>query len=133
MYDDIINLPHHESLKHPKMSLENRCAQFMPFAALTGYGEEIKNEARQTTKKIELDEEAKEILDNKINLLEQINEIAKITYFIKDNKKIGGKYIEKEEYIKKIDKLKKIIIMQDNTIIKINDILNIESNTLNNF
>lgn len=36
-YDDIINLPHHVSVKHPKMSMYNRAAQFSPFAALTGY------------------------------------------------------------------------------------------------
>ena len=36
-YDDIINLPHHVSKNHPQMSLENRAAQFAPFAALVGY------------------------------------------------------------------------------------------------
>lgn len=41
-YNDIINLPHHESKKHPRMSLEERAAQFAPFAALTGYGDAVK-------------------------------------------------------------------------------------------
>ena len=41
-YVDIINLPHHVSKKHPKMSLEARAAQFAPFAALTGYEKAIK-------------------------------------------------------------------------------------------
>lgn len=36
-YDDIINLPHHVSKRHPQMSMWNRAAQFAPFAALTGY------------------------------------------------------------------------------------------------
>jgi hypothetical protein len=40
-YDDIINLPHHISKKHPQMSIEARAAQFAPFAALTGYKEAI--------------------------------------------------------------------------------------------
>ena len=40
-YDDIINLPHHVSKKHPQMSLLDRAAQFAPFAALTGYDEEV--------------------------------------------------------------------------------------------
>ena len=40
-YDDIINLPHHVSKNHPQMSLENRAAQFAPFAALVGYAEAI--------------------------------------------------------------------------------------------
>jgi len=40
-YDDIINLTHHVSTKHPQMSMMNRAAQFAPFAALTGYSAAI--------------------------------------------------------------------------------------------
>lgn len=47
-YDDIINLPHPTSKKHPRMSRQNRAAQFSPFAALTGYDAEIREMARQT-------------------------------------------------------------------------------------
>ena len=36
-YDDIIDLPHPVSKKHPQMPSEDRAAQFSPFAALTGY------------------------------------------------------------------------------------------------
>lgn len=45
-YDDIINLPHHVSQRHPRMSMYNRAAQFSPFAALTGYEKAIE-EARK--------------------------------------------------------------------------------------
>lgn len=41
-YDDIINLPRHISKKHPPMSINARAAQFAPFAALTGYSDDIK-------------------------------------------------------------------------------------------
>ena len=41
-YEDIINLPHPVSKKHPQMSMEERAAQFAPFAALTGHGEAIR-------------------------------------------------------------------------------------------
>lgn len=54
-YDDIINLPHHVSKKHPQMSLYARSAQFAPFAALTGYEDVIK----ETEKKVEDIEENK--------------------------------------------------------------------------
>lgn len=41
-YSDIIDLPHHVSKNHKQMSLEQRAAQFAPFAALTGHEELIK-------------------------------------------------------------------------------------------
>lgn len=50
-YEDIINLEHHVSKKHPKMTMEARAAQFSPFAALTGYDEEIKETANIFGKK----------------------------------------------------------------------------------
>ena len=46
-YEDIINLPHHVSKKHPQMSLYARAAQFAPFAALTGYEDLIEENARK--------------------------------------------------------------------------------------
>ena len=42
-YDDIINLPHHVSKRHPQMSMWNRAAQFAPFSALTGYEDAIQD------------------------------------------------------------------------------------------
>ena len=53
-YDDIINLPHHISNTHPRLSIEQRAAQFAPFAALTGYDEQIKETARLTENRIDI-------------------------------------------------------------------------------
>lgn len=44
-YDDIIGLPHRRSQTHAHMSMHNRAAQFMPFAALTGYETVIEHAA----------------------------------------------------------------------------------------
>ena len=52
-YDDIIELPHHESRSHPRMSMHNRAAQFMPFAALTGYDDVIRRTARSNDEAVE--------------------------------------------------------------------------------
>ena len=52
-YDDIINLPHHVSAKHPPMHESDRAAQFAPFAALTGYGEVIEDAARSNVEYVE--------------------------------------------------------------------------------
>jgi hypothetical protein len=51
-YDDIINLPHHVSAKHPKMSMYNRAAQFSPFAALTGYEKAIEEVRKKQEKSV---------------------------------------------------------------------------------
>ena len=40
-YSDIINLPHHVSVNHPRMTMHQRAAQFAPFAALVGFEESI--------------------------------------------------------------------------------------------
>ncbi len=131
-YDDIINLNRPVS-KHPKQSIESRASQFAPFAALVGYDDKIEETARLTDKKIDLDETYKNILSEKLNFLyDNINENNEITitYFIKDKKKIGGKYIKKTGILKKIDVINEIIKFNDNTIINMNDIININGKIL---
>ena len=107
MYDDIINLEHYEPRFHKRMDRYNRSAQFSSFAALKGYEEMVEEEARLTSKKKELTEEEKNILDNKLSLImNNINEkpLIKILYFISDNKKSGGSYKEIVNNIKRINK-----------------------------
>ena len=64
-YDDIINLPHHKSITHSHMSMIDRAAQFSPFAALPCYGDAVKETARITDVKIELDESEKALINEK--------------------------------------------------------------------
>ena len=130
-YDDIINLPHHISKKHPQMTLEARAAQFAPFAALTGYDDEVKETARLTNRRIELDDEAKSILDNKIQIvLEQISQrpTVSITYFIPDTRKAGGEYVTITGIIKKVDGYNQVIVLENRTEIPINEIIDIDMN-----
>ena len=94
-YEDIINLTHHVSKKHPQMSMHDRAAQFAPFAALSGHSEAIAETARLTDRKIELDEYEKMNLDEKLIVLqEHIRETPEInvTYFCPDDNKDGGRY-----------------------------------------
>lgn len=128
-YDNIIKLSHHISNKHAQMSIEARAAQFAPFAALTGYNDKIKETARLTNKKIELDEDSKSILDRKIQIL--LNKIStkptvSITYFMPDSKKDGGKYVTTTGIIKKLDRYNHVIILEDKIEILLNDILLID-------
>ncbi len=129
-YDDIINMPHHVSKKHPQMPMEERAAQFAPFAALVGYEEAVEETARLTDKRIELDEEAKNILDMKFQMLNeqlkvQIHPQVTIMYFVPDLKKEGGKYIKISGTIKRIDEFKQLIVLDDKAEIPITEIISI--------
>ena len=133
-YNDIINLKRPVS-KHPKMSLYQRSAQFAPFAALTGYEGQVKETARLTDKKIELDEEVKVMLDMKIQVIQEMlsnNPELEITYFISDSKKKGGRYDTIIDSIKKIDNYKQQFIMKNGLIIDIKEIININSDIFKN-
>ena len=125
-YDDIINLPHPNSAKHPRMSMTDRAAQFSPFAALTGHGAAIEETARLTDRRIELTEEEKTVLDEKLRLLLETGGEGMITYFLPDERKDGGAYVTKLGTIKKIDPLEGRVILTDHTSIHIEDILEIE-------
>lgn len=128
-YQDIINLEHPEPINHPRMSMESRAAQFAPFAALTGFEDEVKEKGRLTTKEIIITEDVLDMLDKKIQIIiKNINDKpeVKITYFIKDNKKPGGKYLEKDIKIKSIDMIKNQIITTSKEIINIENIIKIE-------
>lgn len=128
-YDDIIHLPHPEPSTHPRMTMENRAAQFSPFAALTGYDEATREEARLTDEKKELSDDMIEMLDARLAVLEQhLKEHPSITvtYFHQDEKKSGGRYITVSGNLKNLDVIKHILHMTDNTKIPIEDIRLIE-------
>lgn len=127
-YEDIINLEHHISKVHSRLSIEQRAAQFAPFAALTGYGEAIKEKARLTDVKMELDDESLLFLNitlQKISSMIKDRPRVSITYFIKDKTKDGGRYETIKDYVKRIDNVSQIIYLINNRI-KIGDILSIE-------
>lgn len=130
MYEDIINLPHHTSSKRQRMSREARAAQFSPFAALTGHDEAIKETARLTDKRSELDEMTKTMLNEKFNfIIEHINSQPEITvtYFIPDTLKEGGMYVDFTGRVKKYNYLSRVVCFTDKTEIKVDDIIEIES------
>ena len=127
-YDDIINLPHHQSRSRPHMPLSDRAAQFSPFAALTGYEEAVKETARLTDKKQELSEEEKEVLNAKLSLLrEKIKEQPRITitYFIPDQKKDGGSYATVTGQIKKMDDFQRFLMLTNQLKVPMDDIAEI--------
>lgn len=128
-YDDIINLPHPTSKKHPRMSRQNRAAQFSPFAALTGYEAEIREIARQTEKKKQLSEDQWDMLNEKIMELLKLPHKpvrAVVTYFVPDPKKEGGTYRKKDCYIDKISMEKRVLLLENKEKIFFDEIWDIE-------
>ena len=112
-YDDIIHLPHYVSEKQPQLSLQTRAAQFSPFAALTGYGEQVEEAARRTDRRILLDEDEKAELDRRLRLVQQHLEErpeVTITYFVPDERKAGGVYRVTQGAVKRINLTEKTVV-----------------------
>ena len=128
-YDDIIDLPHPTSKKHPRMSRQNRAAQFSPFAALTGYDAAIRETARITEDRRELSEDAAVELNYKISLLQQeqagVKKIKDI-YFRQDTTKDGGAYREEDGDFKRIKSSEGILELTNGIQIPLEDIFKIE-------
>lgn len=125
-YDDIIHLQRPLSRKHPPMSRYDRAAQFSPFAALTGHGEAVKETARLTEQRVELDEYEKEILRGRlqqlVNCVEAWNAAGlpaedrpgvTVTWFVPDFRKEGGQYVTAGGRVKKIDPYLRQIVLLD--------------------
>ena len=128
-YDDIINMPHHISKTRKPMSLQNRSAQFAPFSALTTYDEKVREVARETSKKIELDDGIKLMLNDKLSFIKtniKLRPKVTITYFVKDEKKSGGHYKTITSNVKIVDEVYKRIVLIDNTIISFDNIIDIK-------
>ena len=129
-YEDIIHLPHHQSVTRTHMSIVDRSAQFAPFSALTGHGEAMQETARITNQKMELDEQSKVLLDTKLQELVERksleNDVAvEFVYFQPDATKTGGEYVEKLGKLKRIDEVNRVVVLEDKTEILIDDIIGI--------
>lgn len=134
-YEDIIHLTRPQS-KYPHLGIDSRSAQFAPFAALTGYDSAVKETARLTKRKIELNDELKEIINAKLNYIDKSikdRNIISVTYFIKDEKKDGGRYENYSGIVKRINNVEEYIKFEDNKIINFNDILSLDGEVFNSF
>lgn len=128
-YDDIIHHPHHVSRTHPPMPVQDRAAQFAPFAALTGHHDAVKETARLTEKRVELDEDCKAILDGRLQDIQDRSGgdlVVSITYFEPDLRKAGGAYVTLTGCVKKVDRYERAVILTDGTQIPIDEIIEIE-------
>ena len=109
--------------------MSDRAAQFSPFAALTGYDAAVKERARLTSEKVELDENANEHLNQQMqSLMEHLESepVITILYFQQDEKKEGGRYEKKTGVVKKVNLYEKILVFEDKSFVAMEDIYKIE-------
>ena len=124
-YDDIIRLSHPTSRKHPRMSMEERAAQFAPFAALTGFGGVIRETGRLTDKQVELGESDQAELERVLTFLDSQEEehpMIKVTYFLPDTYKEGGTYVTVTGHLKRIDQVEGALLLWEGVRVPIQDI-----------
>ncbi len=129
-YDDIIDLPHHRSTRHPHMPVHNRAAQFMPFAALSGYDAIIAETARITQERITLSDDEKDALDKRLHnvlLHKNTHPQVSLTVFEPDKYKSGGAYVTVEGYITRVDSERRTIVIDGHTPVLIDDIIALDT------
>lgn len=122
-YADMLHLPHHVSATRMPMARINRAAQFAPFDALNGYSAAIRETARQTQRRAELDDSTKRRLNQKLQQLLRFSEQPEITvtWFRPDSRKAGGAYVTTSGHFQKIDVFRSLLVM-DCAAIPIEDI-----------
>ena len=134
--EEMLYMPHPVSRKHPQMSRYDRAAQFSPFAALTGHDAAVREAARVTEEKVELDESEKEQMNQILaELLEkyQGHPPVSLMCFCPDQHKSGGEYRTIKGKIKKIDHTRQKIYLEDQESIGLEQIVKIEEQTETDF
>ena len=128
-YDDIKHLSRPQYNEFPPMSVHDRAAQFSPFAALVGYDDEVAEIARLTDSRDELTEDEMNELNDTLNRILSIIDaqpVIKVTYFIPDERKSGGRYVDKTGAVRKYDSYENVLVFTDGTRIAVKDMRCVE-------
>lgn len=127
-YKDIIRLKQ-PALSHQRMKRLNRAAQFAPFAALTGFEDEIEETGRYTSSRAELTEDSlSEINQGLTELYSRESEMppVRVTYFEADLYKEGGKYLSVTSRLLSVDRRRKQIKLENGCTIAFSNIKEID-------
>ncbi len=129
IYDDLLDRPHPVSSRHPRMAMTERAAQFSPFAALTGYGETVRETARLTEEKRELTADQQQEIDRRLKELQErlfSDPVVTAVYFEADPRKEGGSYQTVTGTVRKLDPERGTLTFSDGTVIPFGDLLSLE-------
>ncbi len=135
IYADIIEREHHVSAKRPQMPRLSRAVQFAPYATLKGYDDLVRESARETDAQRRLDENEIEELNDKLVLLEQLDDPpeAAFTVFVPDGKKAGGRYAVLRGRIKRFDAPERRITLSGGEVIRVENIVQIDCDALSRY
>ena len=125
-YDDIIDLPRPVSRRHMPMPLLNRAAQFAPFAALTGYGAVIDEEARLTDRRIDLTEAEQRLISQKLSRLRG-GDAFELTWYVPDRNKDGGRYASETVILRQIIPAEGRLTLADGRSVDLDAILDVDA------
>lgn len=126
-YDDILSMSYPHPSKHQRMEMRERAAQFSPFAALTGYGDIIDEEARHVDERPMLSDDEKAIINEKLQMISTHPSLhVRLTCFSEDSLKRGGKITLKEGQATKLDKEKGTLYLESGIRVHFEDIISIE-------
>lgn len=127
-YADMLPLKHHVSLTRRPMDRLSHATQFMPFAALDGYEDQIEETGRETQKKPLLSHEEKEKISEGLRYLAEQKSLCPVclTYFQKDAKKEGGEIKTIRGNVKRVKEEEKRLVLEEGPVIEFDDILSLE-------
>lgn len=108
-----------------KMDRQERAKQFIPFDALKGFRELLKEKEKVIVPKVELSEEAGEELDRKLRAAKR-NDVVTVIYFQK------GEYLKVTGMVARLDMTARVLQIV-NTKIAFEDIYKIEGEKLQDF
>ena len=127
-YAELLTLPYPIPLSRPRMSMQERAAQFSPFAALSGYEAAIQEAGRITQPRAVLDESERSRLDRKLQWLRAHlpqRPRVRVTYFLPDPKKSGGRYETVTARALAFDLAARTLLLEGGTQVPIDEIFHI--------
>lgn len=128
-YADMITMPHYRSATRAGMARLDRAAQFAPFAALSGYEDEIAETGRLTDTAAELMEGQAEQIDRGLRYIQDrlcLQPEITVTYFVPDERKSGGAYHTVTGRVRKMKEQERQLLLCDDTVIPFHAILQLE-------
>ena len=117
-----------EERAHRARPHADRARQFMPFAALKGHDERVREVSSTPCTRIALADDERETLNDR--LVEVIGQLeshpyASITYFQPEGGRDAGEYMTAEGAVRRFDQMRRVIVMEDGTRIALVNIVDI--------